>query len=375
MSYAVQLGLAAAISIVPIAEAPGNRETPTELYASVHLQKEWIDLEGRGHSSGIVKGPEGMIVATTGRTLNTEPKSLLIYREVKGKWTKETFYTPQVEGEFCSSPVICNADPSNPSSKDYLLFFRVGTQANNRATAKMRSYMYRSTNGGATFVPEALPAGIIGPTKCKPLAVGNYLVFGSSTEKTGANEEKSTAARIEIYDRLTKQWHQSPELNGDNAFGAIEPTFCTFIENEQTYVRMLCRNRSKGCALTAVFTLPKDPAEGFTWPAKLVDSTLPNCDSGLDVVNLPGQDHVVFAFGNFLESRDTLELAVSTDGGTKWSAPVTIDKESGEFPACIFDEETGLIHVTYASKAPNNPDDKDLLSIRHCSVNPMQVQH
>ncbi len=369
MSCAVQLGLAGALSIAPMAATSPALFTLVEEVSP--WQKEWIDLDSRGHSSGIVKGPEGMIVVTNGRNLKTETKSLLIFQEVKGAWTKETFYTPQEQGEFCSSPVICNADPY---SKDYFLFFRLGMQANNYDTAKMRSYMYRSTDGCATFTSEALPAGIIAPTKCKPLAVGRYLVFGSSMEITGAKEEKSTAARIEIYDRLTKQWHQSPELNGDSAFGAIEPTFCTFIGNEQTYVRMLCRNRSKGYALTAVFTLPKDPAEGFVWPTKLVDSMLPNCDSGLDVVNLPGKDNVVFAFGNFLESRDTLEMAVSTDGGSQWSAPITIDQESGEFPACVFDEETGLIHVTYASKVPNNGNNKDPLSIRHHVVNPGKVQ-
>ncbi len=349
-----------AAAIEPAAPAPSTEAV---------LQKEWIHLESRGHSSGIVKGPEGMIVVTSGRTDKTEPKSILIYREKGGKWTKETLYTPSQPGEFCSSPVIC------PAMNGYLLFFLMGTQ---RDQDHLHGQMLRSVDGGVTFTAEALPEGIIGPTKCKPLQVGRYLVFGSSFAEEG---KKKTAAKIEVYDTVTGTWHQSPELNGENDFGAIEPTFCTFKENGETCIRMLCRNRSKGFALTAVFTLPNHPEEGFKWPAKLIDSTLPNCDSGLDIVDLSGKvvgekvipEGTAIAFGNFLGNRSTLEMSVSSNGGNSWSAAQTIEAQSGEFPAAIFDDATGMVHVAYASKVPNNAPNKDAHSMRHFVLDPRSI--
>lgn len=358
-------------SSTPVVAAPMTAAATSSASAETNLQwqKEWIHLESRGHSSGIVKGPLGMIVVTSGRTDKTEPKSILIYRETRGKWTKETLYTPAQPGEFCSSPVICRA------MNDYLLFFLMGTQ---RDQDHLHGRMFRSVDGGATFQPEALPEGITGPTKCKPLQVGRYLVFGSSFAEEGT---KRTAPKIEVYDTATGKWHQSPELNGENPFGAIEPTFCTFKENGETCIRMLCRNRSKGFALTATFTLPKNPEEEFRWPAKLVDSTLPNCDSGLDIVDLSGKmvgDKVVpegtaIAFGNFLGNRSTLEMSVTTDGGNSWSAPQTIETQSGEFPAAIFDDATGKVHMAYASKVPNNAPNKDAHAIRHMILDPSSV--
>ncbi len=344
------------------------------------LLNEWTTLAVRGHSSSIAKTAQGFVIATNGRCEKEDQKSIWILRENKGRWVEEELLAPDQfvsEGHpFCSSPVLYQAQ-----NNEYALFFRVGTNPAaeiSHTTKTMRSVMCISQDGCASFKRVDLPVGIVGPTKAKPLYVYNrYIVYGSSVQKEGEGRG-STAAKIELYDLVAKQWFSSPEINGSQPFGAIEPALCTFEKEGELFIRMICRNRSKGQALTAVFMLPKDPSEGFTWPVSLEPSTLPNCDSGLDLVDLSGQSirgktvkpGVVIAFGNFLDSRNSLEMAVSSDGGASWSLPFIIEKHSGEFPSCEFDPETGLIHVTYASAVPDNPSNKDLLSIRHCIIDP-----
>ncbi len=349
--------------------------------------EEWIAYSYFGHSTSITKSTEGYVVATNGRQNTSEPKNVVIIeRTANGQWKPHVFKTPKDFSSdpkaFVSSPVLFKVHPSDAASMEYLLFFRIGT---GYETKMMQSLVFRSTDGCKTFMREVLPEGIVGPTKCKPLHFGNYLVFGSSIERGDPSNKdgtSSTNARIEVYDLRTGNWFQSPELTTKKAFGAIEPTFCTFEKDGTTWIRMLCRNRSQGFALETTFTLPGNPEEKeIEWPKELISSTLPNCDSGLDLIDLSGKtvkgklipSGTVIAFGNFLGSRKALEMALSSDGGATWSKPISIDSRSGEFPACYFDEESGLIHLTYASNKPELPVTKENQTIRHLEIDPASI--
>lgn len=347
--------------------------------------REWVAFSCLGHSSSIAKAGDRFVVVTSGQLDKSDPRSILIVQKSGDTWSEAIVLNRPSEfsGDpkaFSSSPILCKVFPFDPTSNEYLLFFRVGT---GYETQQMQSLVFRSFDGCKSFTREALPNGITGPTKCKPLYFGNYLVFGSSLERGDTKNkdgQSSTSARIEVYDVRTKSWYQSPELATDMPFGAIEPTFCAYEKDGIPMIRMFCRNRSHGFALTTEFTLSEDPTS-ILWPSKLELSTLPNCDSGLDLMDLSGKtikgkvidNGTVIAFGNFLGSRKSLEMAVSSDGGQTWSKPIVLDQDGGEFPACYFDDTSGRIHVTYASNKPNMPLSKENQTIRHLELNPEEI--
>ncbi len=120
---------------------------------------------------------------------------------------------------------------------------------------------------------------------------------------------------------------------------------------------MFCRDRAnkigeKGFIWTAIST-----DDGLSW-SELMQTSLPNPDSGIDVVDL-GKGKLVLLYNHSHTVRYPLNLAISLDGGESWSLPYVLD-ESGEFPSGFLASD-GKLHVTYAKASGN----KEQRRIRH----------
>jgi predicted neuraminidase len=106
-------------------------------------------------------------------------------------------------------------------------------------------------------------------------------------------------------------------------------------------ILMLSRGR-KGRALASW-----SADDGRSWTAsRALD--LPNPNSGLDIVNLP-DGSILAAYNHSSTDRLRLDLAVSRDGGARWSDPMPVAvATNGELSyPCLLPDNGGRVHLTY----------------------------
>lgn len=224
------------------------------------------------------------------------------------------------------------------------LFYRVGS--NPRHTISLYK---SSTDGGINWSQEEiLPAGIVGPTKSKPVfdTEGN-MICGSSVE-TGEPEEalKATACWIEILSNDNRWTKYGPIEIPGKRFGCIEPAL--FWGQDGT-LKMVCRDRSHRIGSEGWIWIAESSDKGKTW-SELQKTELPNPDSGIDAVSLDPKK-VFLAYNQSHCNRFPLTIALSQDSGTSWIPLFDIEKNSGEFPSILLDSQ-GHLHVTYAWTPP-----------------------
>ncbi|NNM42723.1 MAG: exo-alpha-sialidase [Chlamydiae bacterium] len=298
------------------------------------------------HSSNIIETFPGSLCAvwkggfTEGHCNVDSKDNIGIWASLfqNGAWTeaKEIVSSPNT---VCWSPVLCKL-----SSSELLLFYRMGPNPRS-----LVSFIKRSYDGGSTWSKEELlPAGIIGPTKTKPLVLGNTLLCPSSSEAGEPDaQHKATACWIEIYDDAAHTWKKIGPLQIPNrSFGVIEPTLYMTSSNQ---IKMFCRDRAHKIGQTGYVWTASSDDFGNSW-STLSPTPLPNPDSGVDVVNL-GNGRAALFYNHSHTERFPLSFAVSFDDCASWSAPFTVEKTSGEFPSAILDSE-GMIHVSYAFSSP-----------------------
>lgn len=232
---------------------------------------------------------------------------------------------------------------------ELLLFFKIGSNV-----ADWTGWLTRSRDNGVTWSRrEPLPAGYLGPTKNKPVLVGNNLVCPSSTEDDGWK------IHFEIYDTLGHKWHKTPSVEAAMApslpehgilrpIGAIQPTILCLADGT---LQALCRTQN--CKLATSYS--HDHGESWS-PIELTD--VPNNCSGVDGVTVTPTLHVLVynpvtsRLGDYRDPRTPLDVATSTDG-IYWNKLVTLDHEPGSefsYPAVVVDPADGTLHITYTWK-------------------------
>lgn len=235
----------------------------------------------------------------------------------------------------CWTPALVKLDD------ELLLFFRVGSSPRSAVAA-----VKRSVDGGLSWSQaEALPAGIIGPTRGKALVLENgTLLCGSSTEFGEPDEEwKATACWIDVSPDAGKSWQKyGPIEIPDKKFGAIEPSL---FHDQDGHLRLVCRDRSLRIGHPGYIHTATSEDEGKTW-STLVPTSLPNPDSGIDVLDL-GHGKILLFYNHSSRERFPLNVALSIDGGTTWKEILTLETLSGEFPSAILTSD-GRVHLTYA---------------------------
>ena len=310
------------------------------------------------HASTIVELPTGNLLAAWFGGLREGDKSVEIWFSRKdcgeARWAPPQQFTdfPEVP---CWNPVLFR-DESNT----VWLFFKIGPDPMSWVGA------YRKSSDGGINWGEIryLPAGQLGPVRCKPLRLKNGVILAGTSVEAGRLAKSSEpqpywswASWVERSADQGKNWtiHGPITYPGVN-FGLIQPTLW---ETESGQVRMLMRStRQIGLICESVSS-----DGGITWtPARA--TTLPNPNSGIDAVKL--QDgRVVLVYNHTRRGRSPLNLAVSRDDGETWDTPYILENQQGEFsyPA-IIQAANGNLHITYTWKR---------VRIKHVVVDPEQL--
>lgn len=286
------------------------------------------------HAATIAETREGMVAAWFGGTKEKNPDvGIWVSRLVGGKWT-----TPVEVANGVESP--SNRYPTwNPvlfgSKGPLVLFYKVGPSPSQWWGMRMTS-----TDGGKTWSkPVRLPDGIAGPIKNKPIELSNGdLLCPSSTEDQGWR------VHFEFTRDLGATWQRTDPINDGKEFGVIQPT--VFIHQDG---RLQALFRSRQGKIIESWSADL----GKTW-GKLVPTSLPNPNSGIDGVTLKDgrhllvYNHVVTAPGKWGD-RAPLNVAISNDG-KEWKEAAVLETGPANaeysYPAVI-QAQDGKVHILY----------------------------
>ncbi len=227
----------------------------------------------------------------------------------------------------------------------------------------------RSADGGRTWsAPVFLPAGLLGPSKNKPITLSN----GDILSPTSCETWRSWACWVEIspdggatWQRVGPlappgEWAREVPLGPEDAasavwdaergalrlpqatYGVIQPTAWEWAPG---CVRMLMR----ATATIGAVCVADSHDYGRTW-SPLRRTSIPNPNSGLDAVRL-ADGRIVLACNPTAEGRTPLSLLVSRDNGETWPARLDIETAPGEYsyPSIIQGCE-GRIHCVYTHR-------------------------
>lgn len=315
------------------------------------------------HSSDIVETTAGSFCAVW-KGGPGEGKSNIDIKKNVGIWLSlyagggwsEPRQIVAAENSVCWNPVLCKL-----SEKEILLFGRIGKTPRDAA-----SFLKRSFDGGHSWTEEEiLPAGISGPTKCKPVVTAEGTVICPSSIAVGNAEDslKATAVWIDISEDKGIHWKKVGPLElPSRKFGVIEPAL---VHDSLGRLRLFCRDRAHKIGEQGFIWTSTSHDGGFSW-SELKQTALPNPDSGIDAVDL-GEGKLALLYNHSHTCRYPLNLALSLDGGDSWSAPYVLD-ESGEFPSAFLASD-GRLHVTYAV-APKNGEQR---RIKHLVIDLSQM--
>jgi predicted neuraminidase len=291
------------------------------------------------HASTIVESRDGLVAAWFGGTAERNPDvGIWVSRHSTAGWSApvEVANGVQPDGSRhpCWNPVLFQ-----PVSGPLVLFYKVGP-----SPSQWWGLARLSNDGGVSWSAAiALPKGILGPIRAKPVELRpGVMLAGSSTEDDGwiAHMERYTGSFDASSLASTSSWVSSGPLNTKEAFGAIQPTI---LVHTSSVLQILCRSRQR------VITEAWSQDGGQTW-GPMAATALPNPSAGIDAVRLTD--------GRFLlvdnpspSSRQKLEVAASADGKTWTSALILEEEGSGEhsYPAMIQTRD-GAVHITYTWK-------------------------
>jgi predicted neuraminidase len=244
------------------------------------------------------------------------------------------------DGKAWSAPAVVGEEPGFPcwnpvlfrsQSKILFLFYKAGP-----SPMTWTGYVRRSTDEGKTWGRvEALPAGLLGPIKNKPIEPKpGVLLAGTSVES-----HRAWCAWVERSTDDGKTWQRrGPIAVPGKPHGLIQPTLLQTSDNR---LLALCRSRGIGAICQA-----ESADGGETWSAaKPID--LPNPNSGIDAVRT-AKGEFFLAYNHTKTGRSPLNLARSRDDGKTWQRVAVLEEQPGEFsyPA-IVQTRDGRLHVAY----------------------------
>jgi predicted neuraminidase len=268
------------------------------------------------------------------------------------------------------NPVLYRGAPRGPGAPGVLwLFYKAGPSVPAWTGLYQQSY----DEGRTWTAPTALPAGLTGPAKNKPIALSNGdTLCGASSESW-----RAWACWVEVWsegrpsrhgpivapgftgrgqgsdDVISATWDASTRqlLLPQAHAGVIQPTLWEYAPGR---VKMLMRStRRVGCVCSA-----ESNDYGRTWsPARRTE--VPNPNSGLDAVRLADR-RIVLACNPATEGRTPLSLLVSEDNGETWPWRRDVETAPGEYSyPSVIQAADGRVHVVYTHRR---------VQIRHLAV-------
>lgn len=296
----------------------------------------------QGHASTIVKADgHNYLVAWFGGTHEKHPDVGIWISKGDGRRWSPPVEVAKIREDAHWNPVLFRATDS-----EITLYFKVG-----KTIDEWETWYITSSDGGNSWTKArelvAGDHGGRGPVRNKPIRLSNgVLIAGASNEKN-----KVWNAFVDRSEDHGRTWMASPflaldrkEITGE---GIIQPTLW---ESSPGNVHMLLRSSSG-------FICRSDSKDyGKTW-SKVYKTSLPNPNSGIDLVKLSG-GRLALVYNpdnaNWGE-RNPIKLAISSDNGKTW--PVQTDIETGvpddefSYPAIVASGDT--VSLTYTWKRQN----------------------
>ncbi len=232
-----------------------------------------------------------------------------VSRKVNGKWSEGVNVANGIQNDTlrypCWNPVLYQIP-----NGDLLLFYKIGP-----SPGTWKGFMKTSKDGGITWsAQQALPEGILGPVKNKPVLLSNGTLLAPSS-----SEAKGWKVHMETSPDNGKTWKTFTVADGETQ-GAIQPSI---LFHKDGSLQALCRSRDRAI----LETWSKD--NGETW-SPLVKTELPNNNSGTDALTLKDgrqllvYNHVLPPGKETKGARTPLNVAISPEG-KKWFAALILE--------------------------------------------------
>jgi predicted neuraminidase len=288
------------------------------------------------HASTIVETGNELIAAWFGGSREgASDVGIWLTRHVKDRWETPVEVATGVQADGtrypCWNPVLFQMPDGTLA-----LFYKVGP-----SPQRWWGMLRTSRDRGRTWsVARALPDGILGPIKNKPVRLsGNLVIAPSSTE----SPERPSAWRVhfERTDDGGKTWDVTrPAASAEGApIEAIQPSILVHPGR-----RLQAVGRTRSGRVFETWSVD----EGRSW-TPLALTALPNPNSGIDAITLGDGRHLI-VYNHTTTGRSPLNVSLSQDGRT-WEAALVLEQEPGEYsyPAVIQAADR-LVHITYTWK-------------------------
>jgi predicted neuraminidase len=191
---------------------------------------EWAPFAS-AHASTIAETPDGLVAAWFGGPREGHHEvGIWLAREEHGRWSEPVEVARRVDRqgrrEPCWNPVLYQRKPG-----PLLLFYKVGP-----SPRRWWGMMMRSADDGQSWAePEALPEGILGPIKNKPVERADGVLLCPSS-----SEDRGWRCHLERTVDLGATWERFADLAAPWRFGAIQPCLLAWSDDR---MQLLCRTR------------------------------------------------------------------------------------------------------------------------------------
>lgn len=306
------------------------------------LSSEQIFKEGQVsfkqcHASTIESiGKDSLVASWFGGTHESNPDVVIWSSHfINGKWQPPVQIADGIIGDK-RYPTWNPVFYQYPNTDTLFLYYKIGPNPR-----EWKGYVkYSLDKGDSWSTPEALPEGILGPIKNKPITLSHGITISpSSTE----SKEEIWKAHVEISRDHGKTWTIS-NIRPDTSIQVIQPSI---VQHQNGSIQALCRSKEN----KVMSSFSHD--QGKTWEPWQATNLL-NPNAATDAIRLKnGQFMIIynpdFAGKDWWEGRTKLRVAISKDG-LKWKDILALEDgvkgDEYSYPTIIQDKK-GLIHITY----------------------------
>jgi predicted neuraminidase len=315
------------------------------------LRREFISPNpptAQSHASTLAETPAGLVAAWFGGKHERDHSvGIWVSRQIGAHWSAPVEVANGLQADGSRQPTW-NPVLFQPRGGPLMLFYKVGPDPQHWWGMSKTS----RDNGAHWSVAQALPQGMVGPIKDKPVQLADGSIVAPSSTEQGRwriHFERSTDNG--------RSWQPNAPINNPDEIEAIQPSLLPWSNDKLQAIGRTKQDR--------LFTTWSHDG-GRTWSAlALLD--VPNPNSGIDAVHLAdGRSLLVYNptthGSDWWNGRGTLAVAVSYDG-VHWQRVLTLENQAKaefSYPAVIQSHD-GLVHITYTWKR---------LRIAHVVLNP-----